>query len=150
MPSSYAQIAVHIVFGLKSRQRYLNDEIHHYIHGIITNIKGVPIQINGTEDHIHILSLLPRDLSIADFVKTIKANSSKWHNSRHEGKIFWQTGYAAFSVSKTNVGRVQEYIIKQKEHHKAQSFEDEMKKFLSDKEGREVLNEWFKSLEDAE
>ena len=42
----------------------------------------------------------------------------------------WQTGYAAFSVSKSNVESVREYIARQEEHHKRKTFEEEYLEFL--------------------
>jgi REP element-mobilizing transposase RayT len=35
-------------------------------------------QINGVEDHVHILSDLHPSVSLADYVKTIKVASSVW------------------------------------------------------------------------
>ena len=39
----------------------------------------------------------------------------------------WQGGYAAFSVSQSNVSKVVESIENQEEHHRKRSFEDEMR-----------------------
>jgi len=42
----------------------------------------------------------------------------------------WQRGYGAFTVSQSNVEKVQDYIARQKEHHRKKSFRDEFKEFL--------------------
>jgi len=42
----------------------------------------------------------------------------------------WQAGYAAFSVSKSNVESVKHYIDRQREHHAEKSFEVELIEFL--------------------
>lgn len=136
MAHSFCQLAVHIIFGLKRHQRFLNDSFYPYINGIITNHKGHPVAVNGTEDHVHILCYLPRDMSIADFVRTIKSNSSKWFNAKAKGRMQWQEGYAALGVSHTNIGNIQKYIESQKDHHAKHSFEDEMRDYYA-KIGRE-------------
>ena len=146
MPTSLCQIAVHIIFGTKRHRPLLSDDIHPYIHGIITNIKGIPIRINGTENHIHILTMIPKDMSVSDFVRTIKANSSKWFKT-HSPHMEWQTGYAAFGVSKTNIQIVDTYIQNQKEHHRKLSFAEEMNKYLMEMGAEDVYNEWFEDEE---
>ena len=42
----------------------------------------------------------------------------------------WQRGYGAFTVSKSNVEQVSQYIRRQKEHHQKISFRDELIQFL--------------------
>jgi len=56
----------------------------------------------------------------------LKAVSSKWM-SRNGAKGFaWQEGYAAFSVSASNVKQVATYIREQKRHHAKRTFEQEL------------------------
>ena len=143
MAHSLCQLAVHIIFGLKRHGRYLNDSFYPYINGIITNQNGHSVAINGTEDHIHILCYLPRDMSIADFVRTIKSNSSKWFNAQGKGRMQWQEGYAAFSVSHTNIPFVKKYIENQKEHHKTCTFESEMKTYFAKLGQADIGEDWF-------
>jgi REP element-mobilizing transposase RayT len=144
MPHSLCQLAVHIIFGLKHHQRYLNDTFHSYINGIIINHQGHPIAINGTEDHLHILCYLPKSLSMSDFVRTIKSNSAKWFNEKGQGRMQWQVGYAAFSVSHTNIDIVKRYIDNQKEHHSKCSFDEEMRRFLAKVGKEDEMEKWFR------
>lgn len=150
MPASYCQIAAHIIFALKHRNHYMPDGMFAYIHGIISQYGGIPIRINGPRDHVHILCYIPKNMSIADLVRTVKANSSKWHNKKSTGRITWQTGYAAFGVSKNNLPAVEHYIANQEEHHTRISFRDEMEQYLCDPLGKEVIQEWFQGLPDAD
>ena len=145
MPTSLCQIAVHIVFGTKRRQSCLTDEIHPYIHGIITNLKGIPIRINGTADHIHILCFIPKDMAVADFIRAVKANSSKWFKTV-DSHMEWQTGYAAWGVSKTNIPNVDTYIQNQKVHHHTMDFAQEMMKYLKELGAENVFHEWFDEM----
>ena len=62
----------------------------------------------------------------------IKGGSSKWiHDTfAHLAAFAWQDGYGAFTVSKSNVPTVTEYILKQREHHATKSFEEELVELL--------------------
>jgi putative transposase len=88
--------------------------------------------VGGVADHIHMLFQLGRTISIADGVGKIKSTSSAWVNqSRGLPRPFhWQGGYAAFSVSQSNVEAVREYIRRQPEHHAKQPFQDELREWL--------------------
>jgi len=134
MPDSYCYIAIHIIFSTKERFKFLFGDhlhsMHKYIAGIIINVEGKPIIINGTDDHVHILALMPKDMPIAEFVRTIKSNSSKWFRNALNPKFAWQQGYAAFSVSRSVLDSVIEYIRNQNAHHKTMSFEEEFKTYI--------------------
>ncbi|MDD2229406.1 MAG: IS200/IS605 family transposase [Candidatus Cloacimonetes bacterium] len=138
MATSYCFMAVHIVFSTKERYQFLsgenNEHMHQYLGGIIRNIKGEPLMINGMPDHVHVLCLLPKEMSIADFVRTIKANTSKWFREKHNPKFEWQVGYAAFSVSKSSLEMVKQYITDQQKHHSKMLSIDEMR-ILIEKHG---------------
>jgi len=43
----------------------------------------------------------------------------------------WQDGYGAFTVSKSNVEIIAEYIQDQRGHHQRESFQDEYREFLN-------------------
>jgi len=88
-------------------------------HGIFVRIIG------GMEDHVHLLVELPPSMGVARATLLIKSNSSKWINET--GRDFaWQKGYAAFSVSESNIEAVVEYIRNQEAHHRKMSYEDEL------------------------
>ena len=107
--------------------------IHKYIGGIIRNLQSTPICIGGINDHVHILCTLPKTTSLSDFVRDIKANSSRWIKSidQYYAGFEWQNGYAAFSVSPSIINKTTNYIKSQVEHHRKVSFADEYKAFLS-------------------
>lgn len=75
---------------------------------------------------------LGRTISIADAISKIKSTSSAWVNQTCglATPFHWQAGYAAFSVSQSNVEAVREYIRNQAKHHATQSFQDELRKWL--------------------
>ena len=82
MASTLVQQYMHIVFHTKSTSITMREEdlprVFDYIGGVIRNINGVSIQVGGRPDHIHILASMPKTMSLAEFVRTIKSNSSKW------------------------------------------------------------------------
>jgi REP element-mobilizing transposase RayT len=100
--------------------------------GIIQEYDHKVLQINGMPDHIHILFGMRPTQSLSDLMKYVKQDSSKWINSRGlvNGKFSWQTGYGAFSYSKSDVQNVINYIKNQEEHHQKIKFQDEYKQLL--------------------
>ena len=86
----------------------------------------------GTSDHAHLLISAHPQSSVADLMRCVKTNSSKWiHQTFPNLAAFaWQAGYAAFSVSHSNRAQVQSYIRQQEEHHRSMSFEEEFVEFL--------------------
>ena len=107
--------------------------IFHYIGVIIRALSAHVYMVGGRPDHIHILASLPVSLSLSDYVRKIKSNSSKWMKTLGENyKDFsWQEGYGAFSVSESAKNAVAQYIQSQKEHHQNRSAVDEYHLFLA-------------------
>jgi REP element-mobilizing transposase RayT len=103
-----------------------------YLGGIIRELDGHAIIVNGPADHVHLLCSLPATTALADVMRVLKTNSSKWIHETFPNlaSFAWQTGYAAFSVSESNVQAVEQYIRNQEEHHRTVSFQDEFVAFL--------------------
>jgi putative transposase len=128
MSHTYAQNTLHVVFSTKERRRTISPELqprlHSYVAGICKKCGMIVHAVNGMEEHIHLLIQLPPTLSLSDGVLAIKSNSSRW--AREQGQKFaWQEGYAAFSVSASNMPAVIRYIQNQKAHHKKMTFDVE-------------------------
>ena len=136
MSHTYTNLLVHVIFSTKNRESLikaqLRPDLHAYIGGIVRELKGTAIIVGGTENHIHMLARLPSTSSIADVVRIVKANTSKWLHEKwpEEWRFGWQTGYAALTVSESNSDAVRTYIAEQENHHKKISFEDEFIAFL--------------------
>jgi len=128
MPHTYAQNAIHVVFSTKDRAKLLPKDFQprlwSYAAGICKK-EGIFVHaIGGTDDHVHLLIQIPPSLALAKAVGTVKSNSSRW--ATEEGFPFaWQQGYAAFSVSASNLPAVVRYIQNQEAHHKKMTFETE-------------------------
>ncbi|PLX11172.1 MAG: transposase [Marinilabiliales bacterium] len=138
MPQSLSCITLHTVFATKYRKPMIKPqierELYAYMGKIIVGMGGIPFIINGMPDHIHILSTLPRTVSIAKYVENIKRKSSKWIKTKgYEYRTFrWQGGYATFSVSPSVEKIVYRYIANQKPHHLKQGYDKELIKTLED------------------
>jgi REP element-mobilizing transposase RayT len=136
MPQSFAGLACHIIFATKGRAalitRALRESLYAYLGGIARNLKVPLIERGGTANHVHLLVELARDVAVANVVRDLKANSSRWlHESDPTCRSFaWQSGYAAFAVSYSNIEAVSEYIRRQEEHHCERTFEEEYVAFL--------------------
>jgi len=131
MGHSYTNLLCHIVFSTKERQSWLDTEtsarLYEYLGGAIRSEGGANISINGCTDHIHILAKLRQDKAVSDVFRAIKANSSGWiHRTFPKLRTFaWQSGYRAFTVSQSQIERVQRYIANQQKHHQRVSFKEE-------------------------
>ncbi|MBI4851697.1 MAG: IS200/IS605 family transposase [Acidobacteria bacterium] len=131
MGQTYTNLIIHVIFSTKDRIEVIDPEmkpkLFAYMSGIIRNIKGKPLKINGISDHVHLLIQLSPTNSISQAVQTIKANSSRWIHENYPSKesFAWQTGYGAFSVSRSSVPIVFKYIENQEMHHQKLSFKDE-------------------------
>jgi REP element-mobilizing transposase RayT len=136
MPSTYTNLLYHIIFSTKDRRPFIHPdfakELHPYIGGIIRDAGGEPIEVGGVADHVHILAKLPAALAVADALRLIKSNSLKWANERPDlvRAFAWQTGYAAFTVSKSQADSVREYIQNQERHHRHKTFKEELVSLL--------------------
>jgi putative transposase len=136
MANTYTQIHIHFVFAPKFRNALIatdwEDELYKYITGIVRNHDHKMIAINGLPDHIHFLAGVRPNQSISELIQNVKGDSSVWINdkkfTRHHFE--WQAGYGAFSYSKSQLPKLIEYIMNQKEHHKKRTFLEEYKGFL--------------------
>lgn len=137
MAHTFTNLLTHIIFSTKDRapiiEVELKPELHAYLGGMVREIKGKAYSINGTIDHVHLLVSLPPTLALSEAMKVIKANSSRWVSGKWSGRknFGWQTGYGAFSVSRSNVATVIRYIDNQEEHHRKMTFKEEFLEFLS-------------------
>lgn len=147
MANTYTQIYLHIIFAVSSRESLIVDEwrpeLYSYISGACKNRKHFVHAINGTADHVHLLVGMHPSESVSDLVKEIKGQSSKWINDNYlHGSFAWQSGFGAFSYSKSFVPAVKQYIDNQQEHHRKVSFQDELVDIFA-KAGIEYVPEYM-------
>lgn len=138
MANTYIQIYVQFIFAVQGRQNLIapskREVLQRYISGIVKNSNQKLLAIYANPDHIHLLvGFNSLNFKISDFVRDIKANSSRFINEEKwlDGKFNWQEGYGAFSYSKSQIDKVVNYILNQEEHHKKKSFRKEYLELLN-------------------
>jgi len=136
MSQSLAQVYLHIVFSTKHQVTLIpNDQakdLYQYLAGILGNLRCPAIIINGTSNHVHLLSKLHRTITISSLIEETKRSSSKWFKSQPgvPQRFYWQNGYGVFSIGQSGVSEVKRYIAHQEAHRKHQTFQDEYLDFL--------------------
>jgi REP element-mobilizing transposase RayT len=140
--SAYRQILYHIVFRTKYSEPTICSEyapnLYKYIYGIIKNNKCVLYRING------ILSDLHPSVALADYIKDIKVSSSKWMKASGYFPDFkgWAIKYCALTYSYKEKEIIIRYIKNQQEHHKVESFQDEITRLFKE-HGIDMDEKWF-------
>ncbi|MBF4517085.1 IS200/IS605 family transposase [Flavobacterium sp. ANB] len=136
MSQSFTKLWIHAIWATKNRQELIDfsfdKKLYDFIWEELTEL-GCPVRIiNGMPDHVHVLFLQNPQKTISDIVKQIKGSSSHFMN-RGEfilEKFAWQTGYAAFSVSESQLDAAYNYIKNQKQHHLKKNGQDEFDEFV--------------------
>ena len=132
MANTFTNLLYHIVFSTKDRIPAIHGEmrerLYEYMGGIVRGERGVLLEIGGVPDHVHLLVKLKSDMAVAEMVRLVKSNSSKWLNELDGARAHfeWQTGYGAFSVSESQVRKLRSYIQTQESHHAKVSFRKEL------------------------
>lgn len=138
MSQPLSKLYVHLVFHIKFNSVPIRSEdenhLYAYIGSIIKDNQSMPILINGTKDHLHILCVQSKNIALAKLVEEIKRHSSRWIKTLNPyyHQFAWQGGYAGFSVSPSLYDRTKKYIAKQEEYHKKATFKEELITFLKE------------------
>jgi len=128
MSNTYHQIYIQAVYAVKYRAAVIDPRWKQKLLAVIGNLINETgcktIIVNGVEDHVHCFFGLKPSVSISDVMQHAKGKSSKWLNETglHQHHFEWQTGYGAFSYSRSHIDRVFKYIQRQEEHHRKQTF----------------------------
>jgi REP element-mobilizing transposase RayT len=129
---SFSNLNYHVVFSTKERRPFIRPDVlprlSQYIGGIVKELGGIPVAVNGPGDHMHVVAILTPKIALAECIKTVKGSSSRWiHDTFADlGDFEWQDGYSAFSVSHSILPKVVEYVEGQQEHHRKMSFQEEL------------------------
>ena len=138
MSQSLSKLFVHIIYHIKSNSCRIRtqekQELYAYIGSIIKDNDSIPILINGVEDHVHILCVMSKNITLAKLVEKVKRHSSRWIKTKdiHYSKFAWQGGYGGFSISPSLHDKTKQYIQNQEQHHKKMTFREEYLLFLKE------------------
>lgn len=131
MREPYTQLYLHLAWSTWDRLPLLKGEIRDAAYACIQSecvaLKAEVIAIGGVEDHVHVLLRIPATVSVAALVKQIKGASSHMitHKVGHDGPFRWQEGYGAFTITKSDVPRIRQYIQNQEAHHHGNTLQTE-------------------------
>jgi putative transposase len=136
MSQTLTSLLVHLIFSTKNRQPIITPEIEPelfaYMGGILKNYDSRLLDAGGTEDHVHLLVSQSKNISLSALLKEVKKSSSLWIKTtgRKFRDFHWQDGYGAFSFSRRELPALREYVANQKEHHRKQTFKEELIHFF--------------------
>lgn len=130
MPSTHLSWHYHLVFSTKDREPWLaptaRARVHEYLGGVVRGLSGAPHAVGGVGDHVHVLAGLRATHCLADVMRELKSESSRWiHERLGLGGFAWQEGYGGFTVSASHLEQVRAYVPGQEEHHRKVSFQEE-------------------------
>ena len=132
MSQTLTSLLVHLVFSTKNREPLITPDVEPnlfaYIGGILRNNQSRLLDAGGDRDHVHLLISQSKNLALSNLLKEVKGDSSLWIKSQgREFRYFhWQDGYGAFSFGKSDLPALQKYVAAQKDHHKKQTFQEEL------------------------
>lgn len=135
MSSTHLSLHFHIVFGTKHHRPLIapgwRERFHAYLGGAARTLDAVPEAVGGVADHVHLLLGLRATHRVSDVMRDVKRASSSWvHETIGDRQFEWQDGYSAFTVSASLLATVKNYIARQEEHHRKQTFKEEYLELL--------------------
>ncbi len=152
MADVFSQMYIHLVFCPARREALIRPEweerLYKYITGIVQKRGHKLLAIGGMSDHIHILIGFKPVESVSDLVREIKTASTDFVRAENLSpfKFNWQKGYGVFTCSKSDLHRVCQYILNQKEHHRKVRFKEEFTGICHDfgiEMGKKINFEFF-------
>lgn len=100
--------------------------MHAYLGGVVKRLGGIPLEVGGTNDHVHLLAGLRATQRLSDVLRELKSSSSGWIRTELRCPLFaWQDGYGGFTVGRDGIDATMKYVRKQVQHHRHVTFEDE-------------------------
>ena len=82
MAQTLVSLYVHIIFSTKHRKKIIQPEVEPalfaYIGGSANNNKSKLLAAGGTDDHVHLLASMSKNICLSEFVGDIKRDSSVW------------------------------------------------------------------------
>jgi REP element-mobilizing transposase RayT len=138
MAQTLVSLLVHIIFSTKNRERIITPEIEPelfaYMGGILRNHESRLLDAGGTDDHVHLLVSQSKNVSLSALLNDVKKDSSSWIKTKGSRfrNFHWQDGYGAFSIGKSDVPALKQYLAGQKEHHRKRTFKEELIEILEE------------------
>ena len=150
MRKPYTELFYHLVWATWDRLPLISPDAEPRLYGAIQSklreLRGIPIAIGGTDNHVHCLCMMHPTISIAYLVQQAKGASS--HLMTYElglQEFKWQGAYGAFTLGRDAVPTVRAYCLDQKRHHTAGDTWPEWEEvWMTD-----AADAWLRDLESA-
>lgn len=119
---SVYKLTYHAVFVVKYRRKVITPEIMNFIRELakrlIEGYGGYMLELNGEQDHIHILFELPPHVILSRIICNLKTKTSKEIRSRFLGHVnqylwggkFWSESYFVTTTEGANIETLEQYI----------------------------------------
>jgi putative transposase len=136
MTHTLTKVYLHILFSTKRREPFIGSDMEshlfNYVSSVCKSLECRPLKIGGHKDHVHILCMLHKDLSVLELIEEVKIASSRWVKNKFPSvkNFSWQQGFASFSVSEDEIATLSHYIETQEQHHTLMKYEDELRRLL--------------------
>jgi len=117
----------HCIFSTKRPCPFLNADLRdrslRYAGGILRERGCVLVAAGGMPDHVHLLVSMSRDVSVAEALRVVKANTSKWIHETFPD-LGRSPGRPVMGRSREllQCGHGEGYIARQAEHHRSGRF----------------------------
>jgi putative transposase len=137
MSKEYISCLMHVVVGTYRQRNFLTADVRSQLSSylsVIAKSKGSNlVALGGTENHIHFLLAIPAKLSVESAILPLKQSSTTWLRQHFEPlrSFSWAAGFAAFSISRSQLDSTLLYIQNQEQYHWKKSFGEEYIEFLS-------------------
>jgi putative transposase len=137
MSKEFISCLIHVVIGTIHQKNFLTADIRSQLTTYLSSVsksKGMRLVVlGGAENHIHILLALPTKLSVESAILPLKQSSTTWLRQHFEmlRSFSWAAGFAAFSISRSQLDSTLLYIQNQEQYHWKKSFKEEYLEFLN-------------------
>ncbi len=128
---------MHVVVGTYRKKNFLTADVRSQLFpylGAVAKSKGTNlVALGGAENHIHFLLALPAKLSVESAIIALKQSSTTWLRQNFDSlrSFSWANGFAAFSISRSQLESTLLYIQNQEQYHWQKTFQEEYIEFLN-------------------
>jgi len=136
MPHTYAAHFLHVIWATRDRTPCLDGAMMSWmprVLGAVLRRHGCGLHAIGySPDHLHMILQMSTSISISKLfsvVKPVVTKRIRERDLRHR-RFAWAGGYAAFSVSVSDMARATSYVQKDAQRHKSISYLDELRQLI--------------------
>ena len=103
---------IHVVFSTKGQEPLVTDEIrdplYSFLSGVLGSIDCAVVEMGGMPDHIHLLTAMSVNISLDDYLETVKSRSEAWVNEQFPSEVpfAWQEGSRGLNRRGTGAGEL--------------------------------------------